>query len=549
VNPQQMRGDLEWPSIPAMVADSVRRYADQEAIVDGDLRLTYAELGAHIEQATKAMIAAGVEHGDRVGIWAPNIHQWILAALGTLGAGAAVVPLNTRYKGHEAAYILAKSRATTLCTVNGFLNTNFVALLRTTAGDASNGRPVGGLVHLARVIVMSGPAPATTLDWDQFLAGADHVSDDRLHERLTEVKPDDLSDILFTAGTTGKPKGVMLTHAQTLRQFADWSSIIGLRSGDRYLIVNPFFHVFGLKAGITSALMRGATVLPMPMFDLDEAMATIERERVTVFPGPPTIHQSMLNHPRRQDFDLSSLRLCATGAADVPEEMIRRMREEMSYETIVTGYGLTECTGTATMSNRADPVEKIARTSGCAIPDVEVQVVDDEMNEVDRGTQGEIVIRGYNVMLGYFDEPDQTATAIDQNGWLHSGDLGVMDEDGYLSITGRKKDMFIVGGFNTYPAEIEADLLEHAAIAHVAVVGIPDDRLGEVGMAWVVLRHGATVTAEELIAWSRERLANFKVPRYVQFLDELPKNAAGKVLKTELGERGTGLMNTETVAP
>ena len=538
-----MRGDLEWGTIPNMVAHSARRYGDHEAIVTGEERITYRELGERVDATTKAFIAAGVEARDRVGIWAPNIYQWILAALGAFAAGAAVVPLNTRYKGQEAGYILGKSRATTLCTVNGFLGTNYVELLRGAMGDTAEGRPVTGLPDLQRILVISGETSAGTLCWEGFLRAGAEVSDEQLRERREAIGPDDLSDILFTAGTTGKPKGVMLTHGATLRQFADWTEAIGLRAEDRYLIVNPFFHVFGLKAGFISALMRGATVIPMAAFDIEEALRIVERETVTMFPGPPTIHQAVLNHPTRDEFDLSSLRLSATGAADVPEEMIRRMLEELSYETVVSGYGLTECTGAATMSRHDDPISKIARTSGRPLPDIEVRVVDDEMEELPRGEQGEIVIRGYAVMLGYFDEPEQTATAVDADGWLRTGDLGVMDKDDYVAITGRKKDMFIVGGFNTYPAEIEGVLLAHEAIDEVAVVGAPDDRLGEVGMAWVVLRRGSIFEPDQLIEWARERLANYKVPRYVEVVDVLPMSAAGKVLKRDLTERAVQLVS------
>jgi acyl-CoA synthetase (AMP-forming)/AMP-acid ligase II len=336
-----MRGDLEWGTIPKMLADSVRRYGDDEAIVDGTERITYRELGERVDATSKAFMAAGVASGDRVAIWAPNIYQWVLAALGTLAAGAAIVPLNTRYKGHEAGYIVGKSRASVLCTVNGFLGTDYVGLLRSAMGDTIDGRPVEGLPDLRRVLVMSGERSAETLGWDEFLTAGVDVTDEQLGERRDAIGPDDLSDILFTAGTTGQPKGAMLTHGATLRQFADWTEIIGLRAGDRYLIVNPFFHVFGLKAGFISALMRGATVIPMATFDIEKALGTIERERVTMFPGPPTIHQAVLNHPKRDEFDLSSLRLSTTGAADVPEEMVRRIREELSYERVVTGYGLT----------------------------------------------------------------------------------------------------------------------------------------------------------------------------------------------------------------
>lgn len=532
-----MRADETWRTIPEMVSDVARRYATSEAIVDGDRRISFAELGEEVDRFTKSMIAFGVEAGDRVGIWAPNSAKWIVAALGVLGAGGAVVPLNTRYKGHEAHYILAKSQASTLLTVTDFLETDYVGLLNAALAD---GDP---LPHLRRIAVMSGPAPEGTIDWETLVALDRHVTDEELRARRGSIASSDVSDILFTSGTTGKPKGAMVTHAMTLRQYGDWTDIIGLRAGDRYLLVNPFFHVFGLKAGFLSALMRGATVLPMSVFDLDRTMGMIERERVSVLTGPPTIHQSVLNHPRRDEYDLTSLRLCATGSSDVPVELIRRLREELSYETIVTGYGLTECTGTATMSRHDDDPETIALTSGRPIPDVEVRIVDDDMNELPRGEQGEIVIRGYNVMLGYYDDADQTAAVIDTDGWLHSGDLGVMDERGYVSITGRKKDMFIVGGFNTYPAEIENTLLEHPAVAQAAVVGVPDERLGEVGMAFIVTRLGASLDEAEVLAWVRQRLANYKVPRFVKLVSSLPTNAAGKVLKYELAEQGAREVN------
>ena len=315
----------------------------------------------------------------------------------------------------------------------------------------------------------------------------------------------DLSDIIFTSGTTGRPKGAMTTHAQTLRTFAAWASVVGLTEGDRYLIVNPFFHTFGYKAGIIACLMTGATIVPEPVFDVDAVLARIEQERITVLPGPPTLYQSILDHPERDEFDLSSLRLAVTGAAVVPVELIRRMRSELTFDTVLTAYGLTESTGTVTMCRRGDDAEVIAHTSGRAIPGIEVRVVDDKGLELARGEPGEIVVRGYTVMAGYFEDPEATAEAIDADGWLHTGDIGVMDDAGNVRITDRKKDMFIVGGFNAYPAEIEGAFLGNDAISQVAVVGVPDPRMGEVGCAFVVPRPGASSGADELLAWARER--------------------------------------------
>jgi acyl-CoA synthetase (AMP-forming)/AMP-acid ligase II len=315
--------------------------------------------------------------------------------------------------------------------------------------------------------------------------------------------------------------------------------VVGLREGDRYLIINPFFHAFGLKAGILAALIKGATILPQPVFDVPTVMERVPRDRITMLPGPPAIYQTILNHPDLDRFDMSSLRLAVTGAAPIPVEMVNRMYDTLGFETVVTGYGLTEVHGIATMCRHDDDPETIANTDGRAIPDVEVLVVDDDGNEVPRGEPGEVVIRGYNVMSGYFEEPEQTAETIDADGWLHTGDIAVMDERGYIDITDRKKDMFIQGGFNAYPAEIESLLLAHPDIAQVAVIGVPDERLGEVGMAFVVPTTGSRPDEAEIVAWARDAMANYKAPRYVEIVDALPVNASNKVLKTDLRQRAS----------
>jgi len=312
---------------------------------------------------------------------------------------------------------------------------------------------------------------------------------------------------------------------------------VGLCALDRYLVVVPFFHSFGYKAGWLSALMMGATVYPQPVFDVGEVLEAIAKHAITMLPGPPALYQTILARPDLERFDLSSLRLAVTGAASIPVELIHKMRDVLGFETVVTAYGLTESTGIATICRRDDDAELVAHTSGRAFPGLEVRVVDDDRHEVPRGEPGEILVRGYSVMKGYFDEPERTREAIDEDGWLHTGDVGVMDERGYLQITDRIKDMFIVGGFNAYPAEIENILSTHEAIAEVAVVGMPDERLGEVGAAFVVLKPGATLTEQELIEWSRNAMANFKVPRKVELLGALPRNATGKVLKFELRKR------------
>jgi acyl-CoA synthetase (AMP-forming)/AMP-acid ligase II len=353
------------------------------------------------------------------------------------------------------------------------------------------------------------------------------------------VAPGDLSDIIFTSGTTGRPKGAMTTHAQTLRTFSTWASIVGLAEGDRYLIVNPFFHTFGYKAGIVACLLTGATIVPAPVFDVDRVLETVAAEKITMLPGPPTLYQSILDHPSRSTYDLSSLRLAVTGAAAVPVELILRMRSELTFSTVLTAYGLTESTGVVTMCRRGDDPDVISHTSGRAIPDIEVRIVDPSGAEVRSGEPGEIVVRGYTVVSGYYEDPESTAETIDAEGWLHTGDIGRMDEAGNITITDRLKDMFIVGGFNAYPAEIEGAFLRHPGVSQVAVVGVPDERMGEVGCAFVVARPGADAgaLAQELPAWARDRMANYKVPRFVEIVDALPLNASGKVLKIELRAR------------
>jgi acyl-CoA synthetase (AMP-forming)/AMP-acid ligase II len=522
------RGDLLFGTIPRLVRSSAERFGPTNAIVDGETALTYQGLAGSVRRASRALLALEVAPGDRVAIWAPNCWEWIVAALAIHSVGATLVPINTRFKGPEAAYVLAKSRARALFTVTDFLAIDYVAALR---------GPGISLPELRSIVVLRGKAPEGTLAFEAFLAGEGRISAETAEARAAAVRPEDVSDLIFTSGTTGNPKGVISTHAQSLRAYRDWSDTVGLRAGDRYLVVLPFFHTFGYKAGWLASLMMGATVFPEAVFEVGVVLSRVERDRITVLPGPPALYQSILARPDLPARDLSSLRLAVTGAAVVPVELIHRMRRELSFQTIITGYGLTESTGVATMCRVGDDPETIATTSGRAIPGVAVRVVDDDGRELPRGEPGEVVISGHTVMKGYWDDAAETAAAIDAGGWLHTGDIGVMDERGYLRITDRKKDMFIVGGFKAYPAEIENALLRHDAIAQVAVVGIPDERLGEVGMAFVVPRAGARLTADQLIAWSRDQMANFKVPRRVELVDALPMNATGKVLKFKLRER------------
>jgi HIP---CoA ligase len=529
--PAESASGFSGTSLPAALESSVRRFAGGVAVEDGEVRLTFEELWQKVLEAGQAFLAAGIERGDRVAIWAPNLWEWIVAALGLEIAGGVLVPINTRFKGREALHVLEKSRARMLFTVEEFLGQRYVDLLRA-AGDAR---------ALERIVLFRG-AHAGAEAWGAFVERGAQVAVERVLERARSIGPDDVLDILFTSGTTGAPKGVVTTHAQNLRTFGTWSDVVGLRAGDRYLIVNPFFHAFGYKAGFLSAILRGATVLPHAVFDVGAVLDRIARERVNVLPGPPTLYQSLLAHPELAGRDLSSLRLAVTGAAVIPVVLIERMRKELSFETVLTAYGLTETCGVVTMCRTADDPETIATTSGTAIPGVEVRCVDDAGRELPAGEPGEIVVRGYNVMQSYFEDPEATREVIDAQGFLHTGDIGILDARGYLRITDRKKDMFIVGGFNCYPAEIEGLMLRHPAIAQVAVVGAPDPRLGEVGVAFVVPKPGLQPEPDAIAAFCRQEMANYKVPRAIELVTELPTNAVGKVTKFALRERARSVI-------
>ncbi|MFJ8946381.1 FadD3 family acyl-CoA ligase [Streptomyces sp. NPDC102395] len=531
-----MGRDVEWETIPELVRWAAVRFADTEAVVEGRTRVSYAELGARVERAAAACLANGVEPGDRVAIWAPNSLDWMVAALGAVSAGAVLVPLNTRFKGGEAADVLRRSGARLLFVTGTFLGTSYVASLRRAAGEGPGEGPLPGLPALREVVVLSQDAPVGFRAWKDFLAGGEGVGAAEVRSRAAAVAGHWPSDMVFTSGTTGLPKGAVISHAQTLRAYDIWSELAGLRRGDRYLVVNPFFHTFGYKAGVIACLTRGATMIPQPVFNVETVLANVASERVSVLPGPPTLHQSLLDHPSRDAYDLSALRLVVTGAAVVPLRLVERLRGELGVSTVLTAYGLSEASGIVTMCRRGDEPAVIASTSGRAIPGTQVRVVSAEGAVLGPGVPGEVLVRGFNVMRGYYEDAAATAEVLDEDGWLRTGDVGVLDAEGNLRITDRIKDMFIVGGFNAYPAEIEQLLGLHPDVADVAVIGVPDARLGEVGKAYVVRRPGAPLTADDLIAWSRREMANYKVPRAVEFVRELPRNASGKVVKGELRE-------------
>ncbi|HEX2175021.1 MAG TPA: FadD3 family acyl-CoA ligase [Nocardioidaceae bacterium] len=533
----------------AALARAAQRFGEREAVVDGDVRMDFETLRTEVHDVARALIALDVPARARVAVWAPNTHHWMLFALAVHCAGGTLVPVNTRFTGHEALDVLARTRADVLAVPDRFLGADRVEQLRTAAAtdqsdvDGGADRPVPGLPDLRHVVLLpgdgSGPAPEPgpgILPWAELMSHTITVTRQRLEQRSARVGPDDISDILFTSGTTGRSKGAMSTHRQAMAVADAWAECGELDHTDRYLVINPFFHSFGYKAGMLAALSRGATVIPQPTFDISQAMTLIHRERVTVLPGPPTIYQSMLDAPDRSEVDTSSLRLAVTGAAMVPMALVERMRRDLTFDTVLTAYGLTEAV-VVTMCRPGDAPDTISRTSGRATAGFEIRIVDRDGRVLGPGENGEVLLRGPNVMQGYLDDPDATAEAVDDAGWLHTGDVGNLDERGYLTLTDRLKDVYTCGGFNVYPAEVEQTLAQLDGVVESAVVGVPDERLGEVGRAFVVVRDGAATTDDDIVAFCAERLANYKRPRYVDLVPDLPRNAGGKVLKRELRQR------------
>ncbi len=519
-----MRSEVTWPTIPAMVRHSAGRFGDACAVVDGTRRVDFATLRGMVDDAARALMASGIERGDRVALWAPNSLEWIVAALGVTTAGGVLVPVNTRFRGAEAAFVLARSSARVLFTVRGFLGTDYPALLTSVGID---------LPALEETILLSGDVDGRSVRWDEFLTCGRSVTELELDVRLESIAADDPSDVVFTSGTTGNPKGVVMTHSQTLRAYLDWCDWADLRPRDRYLIVNPFFHIFGYKAGCLACLMRGATIFPLPSFDPAVVLELVEREQISVLPGPPTIYLSLLDHPDRAGRDLSSLRVAVTGAAEIPVELIRRVRQELPFERILTGYGLTEA-GTVTGSRPDDDFEHTATTVGVPWPGFEVRTMTDAGGDTSVGEPGEVAVRGETVMRALPRRP--------------RGNRG-RDRRRRMAAHRRPRHLRrrrLPAHRRTDQRHVHRRWVQRLSrrdrkppapsrgVAQAAVIGVPDVRLGEVGMAFVVLTPGPALEPSEIIEWARSEMANFKAPRFVEFCDALPVNATGKVVKDEL---------------
>ncbi|MGV9303195.1 AMP-binding protein [Nonomuraea sp. NPDC003727] len=485
---------MQWETIPRMLRERARERPDAPVTLEFGM----AALRERARTVARALIAQGVRAGDRVAVWGPNDLSWAVHAFGVWDAGAVLVPISARAKRLEAAELARRTGVSMLIGEDRLPDV----------------RPFEG-VRGALASVAEAEA------------------------RALAVRGDDLCEIMSTSGTTGTPKGVMLDHAQVLRGYWDWSEIVTLREGDRYPVIAPFAHGFGLNAGLLACVMRGATMMPVAAFSPDALMTLVESGGITILAGPPTLFARLLEELDRRPCDVKSLRVAICGAAAVPASLVTRLVERVGLERMINAYGLMEGT-VVSMTRHDDPVEVIAGSAGRPVPGIEVKIVDAMGKEVPQGERGEILQRGYGVMRGYWGEPDKTAEVIDAGGWLHTGDIGVLDAAGNLTIVDRKKELYIVNGFNVSPAEVESLLLHEGSLAQAAVIGVPDDRSGEAGWAYVVPRAGAEVSEEQLRAWAKANMADYKVPRRVFVLDELPVNATGKLDKIALREAARG---------
>lgn len=515
---------------------TARQHGEALAIIHGDTRLTWEDVARQSLNLSKALLAHGIRRGDNIALWMPNHPDWILLWLAAVRIGAAVVPINTRYKPAEAAYILAKSQAAMLVVEESFLGTDFVEAFRVICPDWDGDRSLE-LPDLRRVLVQgSSRIERGMIPYEEFAASGLAVGDDVLQAVADQVEVDDTIIIVFTSGTTGRPKGVMHSHnaLRMMRAVTEW---MGIGPQDRILGHLPLFHVAGVFSSFLPALVAGGAIVQLDQWAPTTALEVISRERVTVMSGIPTHFIDLLRHPRLHEYDIHALRTGWIGGSTIPAEVVTGVRERLGMQALLPVYGMTETTSTTTMGRPSDPRDSLAAGKGVPLGGYEVAVVDPQTRQPQPdGVQGEVAVRGYTVMKGYYRDDEATRAVLAEDGWFYTGDLGVFDQHGYLSITGRLSDKFIVGGNNVHPADIEHVLLAHPAVKQAHVVARPDDRLGEVAVAFIERVAGADVSAEDVTTYSRQHLAAFKVPRDIVFVDTWPTTPTGKIQRFRLRE-------------
>ena len=510
-------------TIGANLRSTAGRHAEREALVSSaqGVRQTYAELDAAVDDVTRGLLAAGIGKGDRVGLWSPNCAEWTHLQFATARAGAILVNLNPAYRTHELAYALQQSGTRLLVSARSFKSSDYVAMVEEVRDDVPD---------LERVVWIGDDS------WDEFVSGGAGVSDEQLAEREADLDPGDPINIQYTSGTTGAPKGATLSHANILNNGFLVGEGCAFTEHDRVAIPVPFYHCFGMVMGNLGCTTHGACmVIPAPVFEPEAVLKAVAAERCTALYGVPTMFIAELDHPDFEDFDLSSLRTGIMAGSPCPVEVMKRVIADMHMEDVTICYGMTETSPVSTQTSADDSVEKRVGTVGRVHPHVEIRIIDPDTGQtVERDEPGELCTKGYSVMLGYWNDQERTAEAIDGDGFMHTGDLATMDEDGYVNIVGRSKDMVIRGGENVYPRELEEFLYGHPDVADVQVVGVPDDHYGEEILACVVARPGASLSEDDIRDYCRGKIAHFKVPRYVKLVDEFPMTVTGKVQKFKL---------------
>ena len=535
------KGDTSVPLLTETIGRNLERvanrFSDRDVLisVDQGIRQTYAEFNETVDRLASGLMRLGLDVGDRVGIWSPNCAEWVWIQYATARMGAILVNINPAYRTHELKYALGQSGCKLLISAESYLTSNYQDMVDEVADEVPD---------LERTIYLGTP------EWDELLVSDGDTAIDALRTRAAGLDPGDAINIQYTSGTTGFPKGATLSHANILNNAFFIGEACAYTEEDRVCIPVPFYHCFGMVLGNLACTTHGATiVIPGPGFDAEQVLTAVEQEQCTSLYGVPTMFIAELGHPGLKSFDLSTLRTGIMAGSPCPVEVMKRVIDEMNMTEVTIAYGMTETSPVSTQTQTTDTIDLRVSTVGAVHPHVEIKIVDPKTSEtLERGLDGELCTRGYSVMLGYWNDPKRTAEAIDDDGWMHTGDLATMDAEGYVNIVGRIKDMIIRGGENIYPREIEEFLYAHPAVEDVQVIGVPDHKYGEQVMAWIKLRDGAEAAEDEIIEFCRGRIAHFKVPRYIKFVDDFPMTVTGKVRKVEMREVAIGELGLESAA-